>query len=140
MLIDLHLGYGRGRIENQYFVYDAGDVSLKLQKYYVQSGIHFIGKHLDVSYMLKFGQINYLSGVINGKQDSSDFQTIRSVTEVSKFAIWENTIKAEFKFRKFGLFSQATTSSNQEFSKGQWTSNVFHLGLSVNLQTTNWVK
>lgn len=134
VLIDLHGGYSRGQIENQYFIYDAGNVSLNVQKVYLQSGIHFIGKHLDFSYMLKLGQINYLNGVINGKIDLADFQTIASVTNVKQFMLWENTLKAEVKFKKFGLFSQATTGGNQEFSPGQWFVGTIHVGLSVRLQ------
>jgi len=134
MLIDFHLGYSKGEILNEYLKFSLGNVDLSLNKYYLQGGLHYLTKYFDWSYMLKFGKVNYLGGVLNGKPDLVDDQTLNVITEVSNFVIWENSIRFEFKFRQVGLFSQITTTSNQEFSEGQWNTMITHFGLTVRFQ------
>jgi len=128
LLIDFHLGYTRGSIMNQYSL---GFVDLKLRKHAIQGGLHYLGKFMDFSYLLKFGQVNYIKGLLNGKTDFPSEQSLALITSESNFVFWENSFRMELKFRRSGLFSQITTTTNWEFGNGQIRTNIVHVGIAI---------
>ena len=134
MLFDLYLGYDKGEFSNLYFGSDSGDVNLNVRKYYIQCGLHYLGKRFELGYMLKFGQVNYLKGIINGTFEGPDRETVQSISNLSNFFIWESTVRLDIKIRQFILFSQITNTTNNTFHPDQSTTNIVHLGLTMKFQ------
>jgi len=129
MLLNLFVGYNKGKINNEYLLNERGNVNFNFQKYYVQGGVHWLGEKVELSYLLKFGKIEYLDGKIIGRNASLMNPTLFSIVNTQDYIFWENSLKLEFKYSFMGFYYQATHNSNQEFDKDQW--NIFIQNLGV---------
>ena len=90
-LIDAYLGYGKGHVHN--FYVENGTSDLDLQKYFLQGGLHWQGKTLGFSYVLKVGRLNYFNGFLEGKLDDENFNSFRNIEMTREFPFRETSLK-----------------------------------------------
>jgi len=90
-LFDVYAGYGKGHVYNYYP--EGGRSDLDIQKYFIQGGVHWQGKALGLSYVMKFGRINYFNGLIVGQLNDSEINSLRNINEIREFPFRETSLK-----------------------------------------------
>ena len=68
-LFDVYTGIGRGRVKNEFS--PTSDSFLKFNKTYSQIGIHWQDEYVGLSMVYRFGQLNFIGGVLNGNSDDA---------------------------------------------------------------------
>ena len=106
-LLDAYLGYGKGHVHNFYI--EGGTSDLDLQKYFIQGGIHWQGKTLGASYVLKFGKINFFNGLIEGQIDDENINSIRNIETIREFPFRETSLKFYMGIRHARVYLNVST-------------------------------
>lgn len=123
ILSSFYIGYTNGKLLNNYFdrnlsqEYLDATVEMNVHKFYIQSGIHWMGKLFEFSGFAKAGKVNFYKGVIDGRTHGTefgnfgnDFSDISKITENNIFTFLDYTFKSEFNFEYFGIYGQVTSS------------------------------
>jgi len=90
-LFDAYAGYGKGHVHNYYA--EGGRSDLDIQKYFIQGGIHWQGKALGLSYVMKFGRLNYFNGLIVGQLNESEISSLQNIESNREFPFRETSLK-----------------------------------------------
>jgi len=121
ILGSFYAGYSNGKLNNNYFDFDDSperldaSVEMNLHKYYIHTGIHWIGRRFEFSGLVKTGKVNFYQGIIDGQSFGNDFEDISKIVQNNTFTFQEYTLKAEYNFNVFGLYGQVTSSSIKSF-------------------------
>ena len=135
ILGSFYTGYANGKLDNSYFgLYDDpitidGEVEMNFHKFYIHSGIHWIGKKFEFSGLAKVGKINFSNGIISGIDYGRDFPIISAITQNNIYTFFDFTLKAEFNTAIFGFYAQSTTSKIKNLDKISTTKG--DIGLSL---------
>ena len=114
VLFDIYAGYTFGKIENQY-VFTEGNSAMNFQKFYLQGGVHWIGRQVSLSYMMKVGKANFTNGIINGKAHLDSDPAIFALINKKNFTFIEPTFKVDVTFKGIGFFTQLTATTIKDF-------------------------
>ena len=132
ILFDLHAGYGRGRVNNTYS--SSGSSKFDFQKYFIQPGIHFQGRIMSFSTVLKFSHLNYFKGEAIGNIPPQDIVEIYSVEATNPFNLLEPTFRYHIGFR-YGTFYMSTTflETLNDSSSGKFKTSQASVGIIVDI-------
>jgi len=123
VLSSFYIGYANGKLRNNYFQveeqqeYLADSVEMNLHKYYIQTGIHWMGRTFEFSGFVKAGKVNFYKGVIDGRTFGNDFSDIRNILDNNVFTFFDYTFKSEFNFNYFGIYGQITSHHIKSFDR-----------------------
>ena len=138
ILFDLYGGYTFGKLQNQYYIPD-GITSMEFQKFYLQSGMHWEGSNWGFSYVQKFGMVNYLGGVIDGKPDNySDF-AIQAILNKNNLFFTEASFRLDAKAKGVGIYAQLSTGNIREFTNRSIPNPITHFGIIFDIQEIHQV-
>ena len=106
-LVDAYLGYGKGQVHN--FYTEGGQSNLELQKYFLQGGLHWQGKTLGLSYVLKFGKLNYFNGIIEGKLDEQNINSLQNIESIRASPFRETSLKFYMGIKQTRVYLNVST-------------------------------
>jgi len=136
MLFGLSTGFTTGQLANYFgpnFInatpYSA--VHLNLQKYYLQSELHYsFFNYLWIGGIVKLGKLNINSGLIDGTNLYGNGTQINYLISNPLNTFFEYSLKIELKNKKLGLYFQTNYVTAKKLST---KFGVADLGLTVNL-------
>lgn len=124
ILLDLYLGYGQGKVQNQYFSdpilpepsFLKANSQLGFNKYFIQTGFHYLkgdnlsenkktGVHFGFSWALKFAIIDFRDGVVTGNIDPVSLSTLSTIQSIDPFRSLESTIGMHVGVKKIKTFA-----------------------------------
>ena len=116
ILGSFYLGYANGNLSNMYFDFSDdpvnldGTVKMNFHKLYTNAGIHWMGRRIEYSAMVKAGKMNFYKGKIDGLKFGGDFSDISAITQNNIYTFFDYTLKAEINMAIFGVYGQLTGS------------------------------
>ena len=110
-LFDLYGGYGKGHVNNYYV--EGGFSDVDLQKYFLQGGVHWQGKAMGLSYIFKFGQLNYFNGLLEGQIPIEDFNSLNNINEIRAFPFRETSLKFYMGIKYARVYLNVSTLTNE---------------------------
>ena len=130
-LFDAYAGYGKGHIYNYYP--EGGESDLDIQKYFIQGGVHWQGKGLGISYVFKFGRINYFNGLIVGQLDQTEINSLRNINEIREFPFRESSLKFYMGVKYARVYLNVVTMGNEFDNLFSHRTSIGSFGIIVNI-------
>jgi len=130
LLVDAYLGAGVGNVNNFYST--GGQSFLGFRRNFVQLGFHYKLDVLRVGVGIRYVQLNYNKGSLNGDIDPIELNIISDITSNGPYRFIETSFRLSLDLRYASIFSSLNFSAIPEVVPHD--NDLFQIGIQANLE------
>lgn len=136
-LVEVYAGYGEGHLNqtiSNLFVDNMLNHSFDIRKYYLQTGIHWKMKNIEISYQIVTGKLDYFNGSLSGKINSNYFETLQRINKNEITPFYQNNFIFSKKFKAANVYASLSVFSIDTTTKILEPPNLlFQIGGNLNI-------
>lgn len=132
-LFEVYAGYGEGHL-NHSVNNSFSSFHFDLRKHYLQTGIHWQMKKLDISYQLVIGSLDFFNGFVQGPFRDDFYTTLQRINEEGVSPYSQHNFNIQKRFKVGSLYiSIATFTINPTTRILNPPSQLIYLGVNLNI-------
>ena len=131
VMFDLYAGYAKGEVHNYYEPNTSSHFDFN--KSFAQLGIHWQGKIYGISFVSKFGVLDYKNGDVNGKISEEHLADVMDIEKYDTYAFRENSLRFSLGIQHARFFLTTTWLNSSKLDKVKFIDNTVHAGVILEL-------
>ena len=143
LLFDFYSGFSLGQYKNQEVAENSLPIlnyrllTIHSRKIYLQSGLHWIGRFVHLSGMLRLGQVKYNKASLSGNAQRWEFDLLSDILAKQKSRFFGYSAKIELNFKGIGIYGETTREKVISFDDYYNPYELATIGITINLQQLN---